>query len=165
MDRKKNNKTPLGTCPASMHTCGCHAFEPFVALACSGYHMSLNVEATTHQMYIGAARVPPKEPISTRSLVHSNRIQHHRTMGKLQSHKKIVIQSDLKRQASMVAKQSVLPSRDPRTVCMTERDLGYLLDSFQANRWPERGEKERLAQLIGKYVYFFSLDIWRLLIS
>ncbi|KAI0004622.1 hypothetical protein BJV74DRAFT_793109 [Russula compacta] len=71
-------------------------------------------------------------------------------MVKLQSHKKIVIQSDLKRQASMVAKQSVLPSRDPRTVCMTERDLGYLLDSFRANRWPERAEKERLAQLIGK---------------
>ena len=74
-------------------------------------------------------------------------------MVKLQPHKKIVIQSDLKRHASTVAKQAVLPSRDPRTVCMTEGELGYLLASFRANRWPERAEKERLAQLIGKYVY------------
>ncbi len=38
--------------------------------------MSLNVEATTHRMYIGAPRVPPKEPIPTRNLllitVHSH---------------------------------------------------------------------------------------------
>jgi hypothetical protein len=73
-------------------------------------------------------------------------------MVKLQPHKKIVVQSDLRRQASTVAKQAVLPSRDPRTVCMTEGELGYLLSSFRVNRWPERAEKERLAQLIGKYV-------------
>jgi hypothetical protein len=75
-------------------------------------------------------------------------------MVKLQTHKKIVIQSDLRRQhASTLAKQAVLPpSRDPRTVCMTEGELSYLLASFRANRWPERAEKERLAQLIGKYV-------------
>jgi hypothetical protein len=74
-------------------------------------------------------------------------------MVKLQSHKKIVVQSDLRRQhASTVAKQVVLPTRDPRTVCMTEGELGYLLASFRVNRWPERAEKERLAQLIGKYV-------------
>ena len=75
-------------------------------------------------------------------------------MVKAQPHKKIVVQSDLRRQhASPVAKQAVLPSsRDPRTVCMTEGELSYLLASFRANRWPERAEKERLAQLIGKYV-------------
>jgi hypothetical protein len=33
---------------------------------------------------------------------------------------------------------------------MTEGELSYLLASFRANRWPERAEKERLAQLIGK---------------
>jgi len=71
-------------------------------------------------------------------------------MVKVQPHKKIVTQSDSRRQASTVAKQSVLPSRDPRTVCMTEGDLGVLQASFRANRWPERAEKERLAQLIGK---------------
>ncbi len=75
-------------------------------------------------------------------------------MVKVQPHKKIVVQSDLRRQhASTVAKQAVLPTnRDPRTVCMTEGELSYLLASFRANRWPERAEKERLAQLIGKYV-------------
>lgn len=79
-------------------------------------------------------------------------------MVKVQPHKKIVVQSDLKRQhASTVAKQTVLPSRDPRTVCMTEGELSYLLASFRANRWPERAEKERLAQLIGKYVQPVSL--------
>ena len=78
-------------------------------------------------------------------------------MVKLQPHKKIVVQSDLKRHASTVAKQAVLPSRDPRTVCMTEGELGHLLASFRVNRWPDRAEKERLAQLIGKYVRLFSL--------
>ena len=78
-------------------------------------------------------------------------------MVKVQPHKKIVAQSDSRRQASTFAKQSVLPSRDPRTVCMTEGDLGVLQASFRANRWPERAEKERLAQLIGKYVSPFSL--------
>jgi hypothetical protein len=75
-------------------------------------------------------------------------------MVKLQPHKKVVVQSDLRRQhhASTVAKQAVLPNRDPRTVCMTEGELSHLLASFRANRWPERAEKERLAQLIGKYV-------------
>ncbi len=74
-------------------------------------------------------------------------------MVKVQTHKKIVVQSDLRRQqASAVTKQAVLPTRDPRTVCMTEVELNYLLASFRANRWPERAEKERLAQLIGKYV-------------
>jgi len=71
-------------------------------------------------------------------------------MVKLQPHKKIVAQSDSRRQASTLAKQSVLPSRDPRTVCMTENDLDILRASFRANRWPERAEKERLAQLISK---------------
>jgi len=71
-------------------------------------------------------------------------------MVKLQPHKKIVTHSDSRRHAPTVAKQSVLPSRDPRTVCMTEGDLGILQASFGANRWPERAEKERLAQLIGK---------------
>ncbi|KAI0300403.1 hypothetical protein BC826DRAFT_993112 [Russula brevipes] len=122
--------------------------------------MSLNVEATTHRMYIGATRVPPKEPSTTISLVpiHSHISSHisPHTMVKLQPHKKIVIQSDLRRQATNVAKQAVLPSRDPRTVCMTEAELGYLLASFRVNRWPERAEKERLAQLIGKYVCFLS---------
>ena len=78
-------------------------------------------------------------------------------MVKVQPHKKLVAQSDSRRQASTVAKQSVLPSRDPRTVCMTEGDLGVLQASFRANRWPERAEKEWLAQLIGKYVSPFSL--------
>jgi hypothetical protein len=74
-------------------------------------------------------------------------------MVKVQPHKKIVVQSDLKRQhASTIAKHALLPTRDPRTVCMTEGELSYLLASFRANRWPERAEKERLAQLIGKYV-------------
>lgn len=76
-------------------------------------------------------------------------------MVKVQPHKKIVVQSDLRRQhASTLAKQAVavLPTRDPRTVCMTEGELSYLLASFRANRWPERAEKERLARLIGKYV-------------
>ncbi len=81
-------------------------------------------------------------------------------MVKLQSHKKIVIQSDLRRQhASTIAKQAVLPTRDPRTVCMTEGELGYLLASFRVNRWPERAEKERLAQLIGKYVSTLPLTL------
>ncbi|KAF8501103.1 hypothetical protein F5888DRAFT_1679099 [Russula emetica] len=73
-------------------------------------------------------------------------------MVKVQPHKKTVVQSDLRRQhhASTVAKQAMLPNRDPRTVCMTEGELSYLLASFRANRWPERAEKERLAQLIGK---------------
>jgi len=49
---------------------------------------------------------------------------------------------------------------------MTEGDLGVLQASFRANRWPERAEKERLAQLIGKYVspfslfFLSSLDTW-----
>jgi len=52
-------------------------------------------------------------------------------MVKVQPHKKIVVQSDFKAQhASTVAKQTVLPSRDPRTVCMTEGELSYLLASF-----------------------------------
>ncbi|KAI0247137.1 hypothetical protein BJV78DRAFT_1157405 [Lactifluus subvellereus] len=73
-------------------------------------------------------------------------------MVKLQSHKKIVIESDLKRQTPTDAKQAVLPlpSRDPRTVCMTKEELGYLVASFRVNRWPGRAEKERLARLIGK---------------
>ncbi|KAH9998014.1 hypothetical protein BJV77DRAFT_982774 [Russula vinacea] len=52
-------------------------------------------------------------------------------MAKLQPHKKIVVQSDLRRHAST-------------------GELGHLLASFRVNRWPERAEKERLAQLIGK---------------
>jgi hypothetical protein len=80
-------------------------------------------------------------------------------MVKAQPHKKSVIESDLRRQASTDAKQAVLPSRDPRTVCMTREELGHLLASFRVNRWPGRAEKERLAQLIGKYVlHAFSLD-------
>jgi len=73
-------------------------------------------------------------------------------MAKFQSHphKKITIHSDLKRQASTVARQAVLRPRDPRTVCMTKDELGLLQASFRLNRWPERAEKERLAQLIGK---------------
>ncbi|KAI9443097.1 hypothetical protein H4582DRAFT_2072180 [Lactarius indigo] len=69
---------------------------------------------------------------------------------KLQSHKKIVIESDSRRPASTDAKHAVLSSRDPRTVCMTEDELAYLRASFRVNRWPERAEKERLARLIGK---------------
>ncbi|KAF8272243.1 hypothetical protein EI94DRAFT_1697595 [Lactarius quietus] len=71
-------------------------------------------------------------------------------MVKLQSHKKIVIESDSRRQTSADAKQAVLSSRDPRTVCMTEDELAYLRASFRVNRWPERAEKERLARTIGK---------------
>ena len=71
-----HNETPLGTCPAFADTCGrATPLNSFVALACSSYHMSLNVEATTQRMYIGAARVPPKDPIPTRHLpilVHSH---------------------------------------------------------------------------------------------
>ena len=112
-------------------------------------------------MYIGATRVPlwKPTPISRIFLIPSILIfilirhHHHRaTMVKVQPHKKVVTQSDSRRQASTVAKQSVLPSRDPRTVCMTEGDLDVLKTSFRANRWPERAEKERIAQLIGKYV-------------
>jgi hypothetical protein len=74
-------------------------------------------------------------------------------MVKFQSHKKLVIESVSRRQASPGAKQVVLSScRDPRTVCMTEDELAYLQASFRVNRWPERAEKERLARLIGKYV-------------
>ena len=139
----------------SAHTCG---FDPFVALACSSYyHMSLNVEATTHRMYIGATRVPSPETHTTPIQIflnhHHIHTRNHRViMAKLQPHKKIVAQSDSRRQASTLAKQSVLPSRDPRTVCMTENDLDILRASFRVNRWPERAEKERLAQLINKYV-------------
>jgi len=72
-------------------------------------------------------------------------------MVKVQPHKKIAVQSESRRlHASTAAKQAVLPNRDPRTVCMTEDELSYLLASFRANRWPERAEKERLAELIGK---------------
>jgi hypothetical protein len=78
-------------------------------------------------------------------------------MVKLQSHKKIIIESDLRRQASTDAKQAVLPTRDPRTVCMTKEELSYLHASFRVNRWPGRAEKERLARLIGKYVLDASL--------
>ena len=78
-------------------------------------------------------------------------------MVKLQSHKKIVIESDSRRQSSPDAKQAILSSRDPRTVCMTETDLAYLRASFRANRWPERAEKERLARIIGKYVSPFTM--------
>jgi hypothetical protein len=91
-------------------------------------------------------------------LIPSTSYSRRVIMVKLQPHKKIVVQSDSRRQASTLAKQSVLPSRDPRTVCMTENDLGILQASFRANRWPERAEKERLAQLINKYVsplFFF----------
>ncbi len=84
-------------------------------------------------------------------------------MVKLQSHKKTIIESVSRRQASTDAKQAVLSSRDPRTVCMTEHELAYLRASFRVNRWPERAEKERLARLIGKYVgtflYFFRLRL------
>jgi hypothetical protein len=73
-------------------------------------------------------------------------------MVKLQSHKKVITESDSRRPASTDAKRAVLPPRDPRTVCMTKEELGYLLASFQVNRWPGRAEKERLARLIGKYV-------------
>ena len=75
-------------------------------------------------------------------------------MGKLQSHKKIVIESDSRRQTSIDTKQTILSSRDPRTVCMNEAELAYLQASFRVNRWPERAEKERLARIIGKYVVF-----------
>jgi hypothetical protein len=124
---------------------------------------------TTHRMYIGATRVPLGKPTPISRIflipIHPHiiliLIQHHHRhraiMVKVQPHKKIVTQSDSRRQASTVAKQSVLPSRDPRTVCMTEGDLGVLQASFRANRWPERAEKERLAQLINKYVSPFSL--------
>jgi hypothetical protein len=78
-------------------------------------------------------------------------------MVKLQSHKKIVIESDSRRQASTGAKQAILSSRDPRTVCMTEAELAYLRASFRVNRWPERAEKERLARIIGKYVSLFTM--------
>lgn len=128
---------------------------------CSSCHMSLNVEATTHRMYIGATRVPSPETDTTPIeifLIPSTSYSRRVIMVKLQPHKKIVVQSDSRRQASTLAKQSVLPSRDPRTVCMTENDLGILQASFRANRWPERAEKERLAQLINKYVsplFFF----------
>ncbi|KAH8998697.1 hypothetical protein EDB92DRAFT_1836689 [Lactarius akahatsu] len=71
-------------------------------------------------------------------------------MAKLQSHKKIVFESDSRRPASTDGKHAVLSSRDPRTVCMTEDELAYLRASFRVNRWPERAEKERLARLIGK---------------
>lgn len=119
--------------------------------------MSLNVEATTHRMYIGATRVPSPETHTTPIQIflnhHHIHTRNHRViMAKLQPHKKIVAQSDSRRQASTLAKQSVLPSRDPRTVCMTENDLDILRASFRVNRWPERAEKERLAQLINKYV-------------
>ena len=121
--------------------------------------MSLNVEATTHRMYIGATRVPSPETHTTPIEIFLIPLLH--IMVKLQPHKKIVAQSDSRRQASNLAKQSVLPSRDPRTVCMTENDLGILQASFRANRWPERAEKERLAQLINKYVStFFFLSMF-----
>jgi hypothetical protein len=48
---------------------------------------------------------------------------------------------------------------------MTEGELSYLLASFRANRWPERAEKERLAQLIGKCVSPFPLTLGIHLIS
>ncbi|KAH9971936.1 hypothetical protein BGW80DRAFT_1317287 [Lactifluus volemus] len=63
-------------------------------------------------------------------------------MAEVQSRKKTVVESD--------QDQAVLLSRDPRTVCMTKKELDYLLASFQVNRWPRRDEKERLARLIGK---------------
>jgi hypothetical protein len=80
-------------------------------------------------------------------------------MVKLQSHKKIAIESDSRRQASIDAKQAVLSSRDPRTVCMKEAELAYLQASFRVNRWPERAEKERLARIIGKYVSPFVIFV------
>ena len=79
-------------------------------------------------------------------------------MVKLQCHKKLVIESDSRRQASTDAKQVILSScRDPRTVCMSDDELAYLRASFRVNRWPERAEKERLARLIGKYVGLFAI--------
>ena len=166
------NETQLGTCPGpkctqllSSYLWSPRSFDPFVALACSSYHMSLNVEATTHRMYIGATRVPSPETQTTPIQIFLIPLpiisySHHRViMVKLQPHKKIVAQSDSRRQASTLAKQSILPSRDPRTVCMTENDLGILHSSFRANRWPERAEKERLAQLINKYVSLFFFDV------
>ena len=161
MQNNEINETPLGTCPTCCPTVLLVVATPlnslisFVAWACSSYHMSLDVEATTHRMYIGAPRVPPNKPIPARNLlliiVHSHTTS---PMVKVQPHKKVVIQSDLRRQhSSTLVKEAVLPpSRDPRTVCMTAGELSYLLASFRANRWPERAEKERLAQLIGKCV-------------
>ena len=123
----------------------------------------MNVAPTTQDMYIGRRR---KEHffIIIYFRASPTHIQHSNVMVKLQSHKKIVIESDSRRQASSIAKQAVLSScRDPRTVCMTEDELAYLQASFRVNRWPERAEKERLARLIGKYVFrqlfVFSLSI------
>ncbi|KAI9465616.1 hypothetical protein BJY52DRAFT_596386 [Lactarius psammicola] len=111
--------------------------------------MNLNVEATTYDMYIGRRR---KKHFFIRIYFRASttRIQYSYAMVKLQSHKKIIIESDSRRQASVDAKQAVLSSRDPRTVCMTEDELAHLRASFRVNRWPERAEKERLARLIGK---------------
>lgn len=111
--------------------------------------MNTNVEATTHDMYIGRRR---KKHVSITIYFRASttRIQYSYAMVKLQSHKKIVIESDSRRQASADAKQAVLSSRDPRTVCMTGDELAHLRTSFRVNRWPERPEKERLARLIGK---------------
>jgi len=107
----------------------------------------MNVAATTHDLYIGRRR---KKHFFTRIYFRASttRIQSSYIMVKLQSHKKLVIESDSRR---TYAKQAVLSScRDPRTVCMSEDDLAYLQASFRVNRWPERAEKERLARLIGK---------------
>ncbi|KAN0139764.1 hypothetical protein V8E53_002426 [Lactarius tabidus] len=111
--------------------------------------MNLNVVATTHDVYIGRKR---KRHFFIRiySRASTPPIQYSFVMVKLQSHKKIAIESDSRRQASIDAKQAVLSSRDPRTVCMKEAELAYLQASFRVNRWPERAEKERLARIIGK---------------
>jgi len=110
----------------------------------------MNVADTIHDMYIGRRR-KKHFFIIIYSQASTTRIQYSYVMVKLQSHKKLVIESDSRRQASSYAKQAVLSScRDPRTVCMTEDELAYLQASFRVNRWPERAEKERLAHLIGK---------------
>jgi len=50
---------------ANANPCGRrHLLTLFVALACLGCHMSLNVDATTYRVYIGATTVPPY-PISS----------------------------------------------------------------------------------------------------
>lgn len=128
-------------------------FLTLVAFLCLSYSMKLNVVATTHDMYIGRKR-KRHSFIRIYSRTSTPPIQYSFVMGKLQSHKKIVIESDSRRQTSIDTKQTILSSRDPRTVCMNEAELAYLQASFRVNRWPERAEKERLARIIGKYVAF-----------
>ncbi|KAI0259815.1 hypothetical protein BC834DRAFT_846540 [Gloeopeniophorella convolvens] len=73
-------------------------------------------------------------------------------MTRTQSLKKTVVQAGSRLTLTYYSPKDAVISvpRNPRTICMTKEDLYHLRISFDVNPWPDRDEKLRLADRIGK---------------